>query len=127
MHALLAILSVVTIAFGDGGLRVGTDTLVKAKVDGAAYDPALELVWFTSKGTLQVLDLRAPKSKPVVIVKKLPAVGFWIHGTSEAQFNTSYTQAYVNLDLTGKKPKLSAQEGAYAPVDQAATDKLKKK
>lgn len=115
------------IAYGETGIRVGADVVVKGKVDGAAYDPAMDLVWFTTKGTLQVLDLRTPKAKPVVIVKKMPDVGFWVNGASTASWNTDYTAAYMTLDLTKKKPKLAAGEGAYGPVDQDATDKLKKK
>jgi hypothetical protein len=116
-----------TIAFGDGGLRVGSNIVVAAKVDAAAYDPAMELVWFTSKGTLQVLDLRDPKAKPVVIVKKMPPVGFAIVGTSQASHDVDYVQAYLVLDVSKKKPKIVAEEGAYGPVDQGATNKLKKK
>jgi hypothetical protein len=116
-----------TIAFGDGGLRVGSNVVVKSKVDAAAYDPAMELVWFTSKGTLQVLDLRDPKAKPVVIVKKMPQVGFAIVGASQASHDVDYVQAYLLLDVSKKKPKIVAEEGAYGPVDQAATNKLKKK
>jgi hypothetical protein len=115
------------VAYGDSGLRVGANVLYKAKVDGAAYDPAMDLVWFTSKGSLQVLDLRVAGAKPVVIVKKLANVGFMIVGPSLAEWNSAYTAAYLVLDASGKKPKIRASEGAYGPVDQDATNKLKKK
>lgn len=43
-------------------------------VDTALYDPALELVWMRDADRLLVLDLRAPKSTPVVIARGIPAV-----------------------------------------------------
>jgi hypothetical protein len=113
------------IAFSESGLRVGATVIYAKPVDGAAYDPALDLVWFTSKGMLQVIDLRDAKHKPIVIAKKFPKVGFIIDGVSKADFNSDYTPAYANLSI-GKKLKITAQDGIYAPVDQDSTDKLKK-
>ena len=113
------------IAFGEAGLKVGDAVLVSTPVSGAAYDPALDLIWFESKGTLQVIDLRDAKHKPIVIAKKFPDVGFTIEGASRAEWNSAYTPAFAYITV-GKKSKIAAREGAYGPVDQDATDKLKK-
>jgi hypothetical protein len=113
------------IAFSDSGLRLGATVIYPKPVDGAAYDPALDLIWFTSKNTLQVIDLRDAKHKPILIAKKFPKVGFLIAGVSKADFNADYTSAYAALEI-GKKSKITAEDGVYAPVDQDSTDKLKK-
>lgn len=48
-----------------------TKTLFAGPVASAVLDDGLELVWFLSRGSLYVLDLRATEAKPVVIATGL--------------------------------------------------------
>ncbi|HTJ46629.1 MAG TPA: hypothetical protein VL463_31200 [Kofleriaceae bacterium] len=102
--------------YGPGGLRLGDDVLFKDEVDGAAYDPSQDLIWFESKGTLRVVDLRDPKRAVIVILTKMPQTGFEIGGFSNASFGTIYTDVYLHLELA-KKPGISAPTAVYAIAD----------
>jgi hypothetical protein len=113
------------IAFGEGGLRLGATVVYAKPVSHAAYDAELDLVWFVSKGTLQVLDLRAAKLKPVVIAKKFPDVAFQIDGWSHAE-DVGYDDVYAYVSL-GKKSKISVRAGVYEVVGFPETDGKKKK
>ena len=99
------------VSFGAGGLRVGDTTVVTARVDDAALDRALDLLWFTSGGTLQVLDLRAPDRKPVVIARRVPAEGFAIAGALTVDSLRAYRPGHVVELVVGKKPRL--RDGGY--------------
>lgn len=110
--------------YSEAGIRIGGDTIYSGKVGFAALDAAQELVWFTSGDTLQVIDLRDPAKKPVVIVKKVPNVGFSLEGFSTVEAGTIPSQVYLVLDVD--KRSVSAGEGVYAVVDQEGTKRLKK-
>ena len=65
------------VSFGDGGVRLGETKLFDKAVDGAAHDAAQELIWFSSAGTLYVIDLRDAARTPVAIAP--PCCWFWKH------------------------------------------------
>lgn len=119
--------------FGETGLYLGDTVLFDGPVSGAAYDPAQELVWFRSKGTLQVIDLRTTSSTPVTIVTRLPDEGaFAIDGVSKAGYLTTDDQwvlSYPSL-TTGKKTRLAAMQtgdfGDNAEEDAQARARIKK-
>lgn len=105
------------LSFGEGGVRLGAATTLYAKpVTGAAYDAAQELVWFVSKGTLYVIDLRDAKRKPVAIAKKMPEGAFAVSGLSNASWSTDYAGLFPLLELGAKKIKLSEGAGAYGGI-----------
>jgi hypothetical protein len=119
------------LTFGDGGVRVGEQVVFATAVDSASYDAALDLVWFRSKGTLQVIDLRDPKRNPIVIAKKMPEGGGWavvMPGKGGATFNTDYVAVFPLLDVkTGKfKPGMGAYEGVDPDSEKAAKKAIKK-
>lgn len=105
--------------FGPPGLQVGTTPLYAGQVDGAAYDPSEDLIWFVSAKQLFVIDLRDAHPTAIAIVKNVPeGLGaFAVDGWSKASFQADYTPVYLVLDLT-KKPKLAAGTGAYAGIDE---------
>jgi hypothetical protein len=111
--------------FGDGGLRVGGQVLFQGEVAGAALDTAQDLVWFTSKGTVQVIDLRDPTRTPVVIIDQMEGASVQVTGFSSAEINTVPSSTFLSLAL-GKKPRLHGEKGIYAEVDEdAAKHQLK--
>jgi hypothetical protein len=114
-----------TLAYGAGGIRVGQTVVFTGNVDSAAYDARKELVWFTSKSTLQVIDLREATRKAVVIAKKWPSASFEIQGASTAHYNIDYIGAYPKLAV-GKKNKVSSGMGAYEGVDPDSEKAMKK-
>jgi hypothetical protein len=112
--------------YGDGGLQLGSVSLFKDPVSGAVVDKKQDLIWFESKGTLEVIDLRDPARAPVVIATKLPTDGFQIQGVSETSFQSDYIGVYIRFDF-GKKPSATAEEGLYYEVDEDGNAKIKKK
>ncbi|HTJ46628.1 MAG TPA: hypothetical protein VL463_31195 [Kofleriaceae bacterium] len=112
--------------YGPSGLQLAGATLFKGPVDGAEYDAAHELIWFKSKDTLQVIDLRDAAKKPVVIAKKVPTDSWAVSGLSEAQHNTDYTNIFTIIHLD-KKPYAEAGQGAYMEVDGESDARLTKK
>jgi hypothetical protein len=115
------------IAYGAGGLRLGADVIYPRPVTAAGYDAKMDLVWFVSKGSLQVIDLRDAKYKPVVVVKKFPDVDFMISGLSTADSATGPTDVYADIEL-GKKNKVRPLEGAWAAPDpEQRVEAMKKK
>jgi hypothetical protein len=119
------------LTFGDGGVRIGEQVVFTAAVDSASYDAALDLVWLRSKGTLQVIDLRDPKRKPIVIAKKMPEGGGWavvMPGKGGATYNTDYVAVFPLLDVkSGKfKPGMGAYEGVDPDSEKAAKKAIKK-
>jgi hypothetical protein len=113
------------IAFGADGLRLGATVIYPKPVDAAAYDPALDLVWFTGNGMLQVIDLREAAHKPVVIAKKFPKVGFSVVGVSAAGYVVADTDS-AKLTI-GKKSKITPEvwEGPDGPSDPDSAAKVK--
>lgn len=96
------------LAFGNAGLRVGDRALIDGQVDGAAYDPAMDLVWFVADAKLEVLDLR-DGSAPVVIAKGLPEGAFAIAGASSATWEVEESDLpFPLLTIAKGKGKLSA-------------------
>lgn len=51
-------------------------TIVERTVLCAAYDSALELLWFVRDGKLSVVDLRADAKPTIVVATSFPAVKF---------------------------------------------------
>lgn len=121
------------LSFGEDGLWLGVERLFAGPVNGAAYDPAQELVWFRAGGTLEVVDLRDPKRVVVPIATKLPEEGaFAITGASKAGFLTGaeeWVLSYPSL-ATGKKVKLSSVQagdfGSNGGKDADAAHQIKK-
>ena len=117
------------IAYGDAGIKIGATSIYGKPVSDAAYDRAQELVWFKSKGTLYVIDLRDPKRKPVAIAKKMPEGGFEVTGLSNADSGTDYAALYPKLEV-GKKIRFTIGEGVYAHLwedqDRDQTKAIKK-
>jgi hypothetical protein len=121
------------LSFGEDGLRLGVETLYPGPVNGAAYDPAQELVWFRTGGTLEVIDLRDPKRTAVPIATRLPEEGaFAVTGASKAGFLTGpdeWVISYPSL-ATGKKVKLSSVQagdfGSNGGKDADAAHQIKK-
>jgi hypothetical protein len=111
--------------YGEAGIDVGSTSLFKGNVAGAAYDPKQDLIWFLNKGTLEVIDLRDAAHAPVVIAKNVPSEGFSITGLSTVAFDTDYIGVYVHFDF-GAKPTAVGEDGAYAGVDGESDDKIKK-
>jgi hypothetical protein len=109
--------------YGDAGVALGSTSLFKGKVDGAVYDAKQDLIWFLSKGALEVIDLRDPAHAAVVIAKNVPSEGFSITGFSTAMFDTDYIGVYVHFDL-GAKPTAVGEDGAYAGVVGESDDKI---
>ena len=112
--------------YGPTGLQLAGATLFKGPVDSAEYDAAHELIWFKSKDTLQVIDLRDAARKPVVIAKKVPTDSWAVSGLSDVAHNTDYTNIFTNVHLE-KKPYAEAGQGAYLEVDGESDARLTKK
>src|SRR5262245_19531646 len=85
--------------FGAGGIQIGEVRVFSGPVDGAAFDADDDLIWFVSKGTLEVIDLRAPRRPAIVIAKGLPTASFQIAGWSHASFASDDTGVYPLLRL----------------------------
>jgi len=101
-------------AFVAGKSRV----LVAGKIGEAAMAPAHDLVFYVRAGKLEVLDLREPAPKPIVVVTKMPdEVPFQIQDVVDSGMNFSST--FLTIEL-GKKPKLVAEEGIYFVVDESS-------
>lgn len=100
------------VSYGDSGLKLGETSLFAKPVDGAAHDPAQELIWFRAAGTLYVIDLRDVGRKPVVIATRFPEGGFSIGGVSDADHDITYAGIYPIL-VVGKSPKIRTGLGAY--------------
>jgi hypothetical protein len=117
------------ISFGDAGVKLGDTALFAKPVDGAAFDAAQELLWFRSKGTLFVIDLRDPARAAVPIAKNLGDGAFGISGLSTANWNGTYAGLYPVLDL-GRAAKVKTGQGAYGGMweeqDAAAKKAIKK-
>ncbi len=117
------------IAYGKTGIKLGDESIFAGDVEGAAWDPGQELIWFKSKGTLSVIDLRAKTRKPVAIAKKMPPGAFGVSGVSTAGWNTDYAGIYPVI-VVGKKPKVGQDAGAYGEIwedqDKAARKLIKK-
>jgi hypothetical protein len=112
------------VSFGETGLQLGSTSLYAKAVDGAAHDPAQELIWFRSAGTLYVIDLRDPARKPVAIATKFPDGGFKVEGFSNADYSTTYSGLFPTL-VAGKSSKIKTGMGAYGGIweDQDADAK----
>ncbi len=77
------------VSFGTGGIRIGEDVVFGEAVNSAALDPEMDLLWFRTGGTLQVIDLRDKKLVAVPIVENLPEEGaFAVEGMSNARYQT---------------------------------------
>jgi hypothetical protein len=117
------------LAYGELGVRSGDVTIFEGPVEGATYDAAQDLVWFKSKGTLQVIDLRAATPAPILIAKKMPFGAFAIEGVSNAAFDTDYAGIYPVLDI-GTKTTVGTGSGAYGNIwnenDRADKKAIKK-
>jgi hypothetical protein len=105
--------------YGDDGLRIGDQVLFQGPVGGAALDPAQDLIWFTSGGTVQVIDLRDATRAPVVILDHMEGAAFRVSGFSSVDVHTAPSSTFLSLTL-GKKPKVRGETGLYAEVDPAA-------
>ncbi len=122
------------LAFGDGGIKLENDVLFEDAVEGAAYDPAQDLVWFVSKGTLMVIDLRLDDIDPVKIATGLPEGAFAIEGVSTADYlSDDWALPYPVLRFTAKKGKKASirtetppEVGAYPKEDKKALKAIKK-
>jgi hypothetical protein len=119
------------LAFGNAGLRVGDTTRVDGEIDAAAYDPAMDLVWFVAGGKLEVLDLRDPTAAPVVIAKGLPEGAFAIAGESSAVWSVDESDVpYPQLTIAKGKGKVTAAAarvtGATSKETKAAKKAIKK-
>jgi hypothetical protein len=129
MGSLAVLAAVQLLAFGEGGVRVGDATIVSTPVDAAAYDPALDLVWWVGGGKLEVSDLRAPASKPVVIARGMPEGAFAIAGASSAQYAVDdATAPYPVLRIAGGKGTIAAAGPSTAGASEvkAAKKAIKK-
>ena len=117
------------VSFGDAGVKLGDASLFAKPVDGAAHDAAQELIWFRSKGTLYVIDLRDPARTPVAIAKNFGDGAFGVSGLSKADWNATYAGIYPVLDL-GRAAKVKHGMGAYGGMweeqDAAAKKAIKK-
>jgi hypothetical protein len=115
--------------YGDAGLTVGGTSLHGKPVSAAIYDRAQDLIWFVSKGTLQVIDLRAKKRKAVVIAKRFPDGPFGIEGVSNGSYAADYAGVYPVI-VVGAKPKVGEGMGAYGGLwedqDAAARKQIKR-
>jgi hypothetical protein len=122
------------LSFGDGGLRMEKATIFEGKVDGAAFDPAQELVWFSSGGVLNVIDLRDATLAVVQIAKGIPDGAFAVAGLSNANYLVDdWATPYPRLRIATKKGKKSKIEvgvgpdvGTYPKEDRAAKKAIKK-
>jgi hypothetical protein len=109
--------------YGDAGLTVGGTSLYGKPVSAAIYDRAQDLIWFVSKGSLQVIDLRAKKAK------RFPDAPFGIEGVSSGSYAADYAGVYPVI-VVGAKPNVAEGMGAYGGLweDQdAAARKQNKK
>jgi hypothetical protein len=109
------------VSYGTSGLRLGEVSLFDGAVDTAAVDRAQDLIWFTSKKTLQVIDLRAEAPKPVVIAKKLPDSSFSVTGVSNAAALAYPWQEHLSLAFD-KKPRfeVAGHEECYSDPKECA-------
>lgn len=107
--------SEVAIAYGKAGVKVGDTPVFAGPVDAAAWDSAQDLVWFTSKSTLFVIDLRVPQRTAVSIAEKMPAGSFGVSGVSTADSGTSYAGVYPVL-VFSEKTGIDQGSGAYGGI-----------
>ncbi|MBK9036165.1 MAG: hypothetical protein IPL61_33805 [Myxococcales bacterium] len=87
------------VEFGAGGLRVGGVVMVKGAIGGATLDRSQDLIWFTQKKTLFVLDLRAATPRPVAIAKNMPTGAFSVSGFSGATYGADQAGVYPRLEV----------------------------
>lgn len=79
------------ISYGSTGIRIGDAQRFAGDVDDIALDGAQDLLWFTSGGNLDVIDLRDATFAPVEIAKGLPGRhGFGIVGVSTVDSDGAY-------------------------------------
>jgi hypothetical protein len=105
----------VPIAYGKAGLKLGDTPIFGGQVDAAAWDSAQELLWFTNRSTMNVIDLRDPQRTVVPIAEKMPDGSFAVTGVSTADSGTSYAGLYPIL-VFGAKPKIDPGSGAYGGI-----------
>ncbi len=114
------------VAYGDGGLEVGSAKVFDRKVDGAALDAAQDLLWFVSGGQLEVIDLREAAPRPVVIAKNMPPGPFAISGWSNASFDARAEHSHPRL-VIGKKSKIAVAPPNWSPPEAGPGDGPSKK
>lgn len=102
----------VTIAHGKAGLKLVDTPIFRGQVDAAAWDSAQELIWFTNRSTLNVIDLRDPLRTAVPIAEKMPDGSFAVSGVSTADSGTAYAGLYPVLVFSAN-PKIDPGSGAY--------------
>jgi len=110
------------VAYGEGGLQVGGEVVYATAVTRAAFDPELDLIWFTQGSKLLVLDLRETTPKPHVIVTgvKNPDA-FAITGASNADASAEAEHSYLKL-VIGKKAKLEVGPPNWSPPEAGLPD-----
>jgi hypothetical protein len=115
-------------AYGPSGVQLGAKPLFQGPVDIAVYDGDKDLVWFLSKGMLQVIDLR-DGSKITIIAKGVSDPQFAIDGMSRAQVDAIYTSSYASFHFDAK-PRVEVGQGVYTGVfpdaDKAKAKAIKK-
>jgi hypothetical protein len=95
-------------------------------IDEAVIDPAQDLVWYTSKRTLYVVDLRtAALKKPIAIARRMPPGPFAVSGLSEASTDVSAAGVYPTVVL-GAKATIQSVEGPQVGHDAVADRKTRK-
>ena len=128
-HAGLSAPPELAIAYGNLGVRLGDESIFKGIVGAAAWDSSQELVWFTSKSTLYVIDLRDSQRQAVPIAEKMPEGSFGISGVSTADSGSAYAGIYPIIVISAK-PRVDHGSGAYGEIweeqDKAARKLISK-